>query len=260
MRLIRQEISEQADSHTSSRKLIGLHSEWRRIAPDPRAAHAMLYQTIALGQNARVRSELEGHHCPGELVANFETLRDKIAEVFAEFRAYHARIRKPGGFRPPVPASEGVFDTPDGKAQFITTPGLEEDRVLSDETILTLGSMHGHDEYDTTIYGLDDRYRGVFGRRVIPFLNPEDMSSHALEPGDLDDVTAIDLEPDADDVIRKVRGPPAVPYNLPKGSAGAYFPECQALFALGAHDSRSGIPSFKSIGARASRSREKEGS
>jgi molybdopterin-dependent oxidoreductase alpha subunit len=186
------------------------------------------------------------------LVASYDFLRDKIAEVFPEFGAYNARIRQPGGFRLPVPASEGVFQTRDGKARFVIAPGLDEDPVETGTDVLTLGSMRSHDQYNTTVYGLDDRYRGVFGRRDILFMNADDMSARDVAPGDLVDVRTVGSDRDADDILRMVQGLTVVPYKLPRGSVGAYFPECQALFALGRHDPRSGIPSFKSVPVRVS--------
>jgi molybdopterin-dependent oxidoreductase alpha subunit len=154
------------------------------------------------------------------LVANYDNLRDKIAEVFPEFGAYNTRIRHPGGFRLPVPASDGVFQTPDGKAQFSVSPGLAEDPSPSAPDILTLGSMRSHDQYNTTVYGLDDRYRGVFGRRDILFMNAEDMSARGLAPGDTVDVNAVTTDGGTDDIVRCVEGLTAVPYDLPRGSVG----------------------------------------
>lgn len=188
------------------------------------------------------------------MVANYGLLRDRIATVFPEFGDYNARIDKPGGFRLPVPASEGIFPTPDGKAHFIPSPGLDEDDVALGSDILTLGSMRSHDQYNTTVYGLDDRYRGVYGRRDILFMNAADMSARGLEPGDVVDVAAVGDGPEGDGFSRVVLGLTVIPFDLPAGSAGAYFPECQSLFALSHHDPRSGIPSFKSVAVRVSSS------
>jgi molybdopterin-dependent oxidoreductase alpha subunit len=184
------------------------------------------------------------------LAGNYDLLRDKIAEVFPEFVDYNARVRKPGGFRLPVPASEGIFQTPDGKARLVVVAGVDEDPALPGSDILTLGSMRSHDQYNTTIYGLDDRYRGVFGRRDILFMNQSDMVARGFIAGDLVDITALKSSLDEDDMVRCVQKLTVIPYNLPQGSAGAYFPECQSLFALDNHDPRSGIPSFKSIPVR----------
>ncbi|GLI94887.1 FdhF/YdeP family oxidoreductase [Methylocystis echinoides] len=191
-----------------------------------------------------------------EMVADYDVIRDRIAAVFPEFGDYNARIRTPGGFRLPVPASERIFNTPDGKAQFVLAPGLAEDPAATGADTLILGSVRSHDQYNTTVYGLDDRYRGVFGRRDILFMSTADMSARSLAPGDLVDVTAADDEPNADGFRRVVRDLTVVPYDLPQGSIGAYFPECQVLFSLPRHDPRSGIPSFKSVVVRVTAARE----
>jgi molybdopterin-dependent oxidoreductase alpha subunit len=185
------------------------------------------------------------------MVANYDVLRDKIAVVFPDFGDYNARIRKPGGFRLPVPASEGIFNTRDGKAQFVVSPGLNEDITSWSADVLTLGSMRSHDQYNTTIYGMDDRYRGVFGRRDILFMNPSDMEKRGLASGDIVDVTAADQDSlEHAENIRTVQGLTAISYNLPHGCVGAYFPECQSLFALASNDPKSGIPSFKCVPVR----------
>src|SRR5262249_40815216 len=99
-----------------------------------------------------------------DLVADYDRIRDQIRSVFPEFDRYNERIRKPGGFRLPLPPTERIWKTPSGKAQFIPFLGLEEDSSVAGERVLRLATIRSHDQYNTTIYGLDDRYRGVFGR------------------------------------------------------------------------------------------------
>jgi anaerobic selenocysteine-containing dehydrogenase len=112
--------------------------------------------------------------------------------------------------------------------------------------------MRSHDQYNTTIYGLDDRYRGVFGRRDILFLGERDMAKLGLVEGDIVDVeTALDLaRPD-----RVVRALTVVSYALPDGCCGAYYPETQPLFALEHVDRDSLTPSYKSVPVRVTRTR-----
>jgi anaerobic selenocysteine-containing dehydrogenase len=100
---------------------------------------------------------------------------------------------------------------PDGRAQFSVSPGLAKDPSLSAPNILTLGSMRSHDQYNTTVYGLDDRYRGVFGRRDILFMNVEDMSARGLASGDTADVMAVNTDGSTGDIVRCVEGLTAIP-------------------------------------------------
>jgi molybdopterin-dependent oxidoreductase alpha subunit len=178
------------------------------------------------------------------LIADYGRIRDAIEIVFPDFENFNARIAQPGGFRLDIPASRREWRTPSGKAQFIVLEGLNEDSRLTEPDMLTLTTVRSHDQYNTTIYGLDDRYRGVFGRRDIVFLNEDDLAARGLEHGDLIDIEAAP-EPGARPVV--VKGITAVAYEIPRGSAAAYYPEMNALVALGHHDQRSGTPSYKSI-------------
>jgi anaerobic selenocysteine-containing dehydrogenase len=109
--------------------------------------------------------------------------------------------------------------------------------------------MRSHDQYNTTIYGLDDRYRGVFGRRDVLMMNEGDMARLGLVEGDLVDVeTALEhAHPE-----RVVRALTVIRYDLPPNCCGAYYPESQALVALGHIDKQSGTPSYKSVPVRVS--------
>ncbi len=102
-----------------------------------------------------------------ELVEDYDRIRDMIEAVFPEFQDFNTRVRVPGGFRLPLPATQRIWKTPSGKAEFIIFTGLNEDPVVADGTVLRLTTIRSHDQYNTTIYGLDDRYRGVFGRRDV---------------------------------------------------------------------------------------------
>ncbi len=120
-----------------------------------------------------------------ELIADYDRIRDAIEGVFPDFKDYNARIRTPGGFRLPLPPTERKWTTASGKAEFLIFDGLEEDPVLADSTVLKLATIRSHDQYNTTIYGLNDRYRGVFGRRDVLFANEADLTARGLAHGDL---------------------------------------------------------------------------
>jgi len=180
------------------------------------------------------------------LISNYDRIRDKIEAVFPEFYEFNKRVRIRGGFRLDVPASRREWRTSTGKANFLIAPGLDEDPRLKDPATLVLTTLRSHDQYNTTVYGLDDRYRGVFGRRDVIFMNAADLSARGLNDGDKIDIHAVISEgPD-----RSVRGYTAVTYDIPVGSVGGYYPEMNAVVALSHYDQRSGTPAYKGVPVR----------
>jgi len=178
---------------------------------------------------------------------DYDLIRDKIEAVFPDFADYNRRIREPGGFHLPNSAAERIWKTANGKANFLVAPGLEEDDTTADPTVLRLTTLRAHDQYNTTVYSLDDRYRGVFGRRDILFMNARDIARLGHAEGDVVDVaTALEYER-AD---RIVQGLTIVRYDLPDGCCASYYPETQPLIALEDHDPQSFTPSYKSVSVR----------
>jgi molybdopterin-dependent oxidoreductase alpha subunit len=180
-----------------------------------------------------------------ELVSDYGKIRDCIEAVFPEFADFNTRIQKPGGFRLYVAASEREWRTSTKKANFIVYPGLDEDPRVGNREALTLATIRSHDQYNTTIYGLNDRYRGITGRRDVVFVNERDLASRGLKHGDLVDVSVV---PDAGSKPgeRVMRNLTAVAYNIAQGSVAAYYPEANALVALDHYDAKCGTPSYKS--------------
>jgi anaerobic selenocysteine-containing dehydrogenase len=119
--------------------------------------------------------------------------------------------------------------------------------------VLTLTTLRSHDQYNTTIYGLDDRYRGIFGRRDVVFLNAADLAARGLKAGDRVDVAAVPEPGEAPVPGAVLRGLTVVAYDIPRGSAGAYYPEANVLIPLAHFDKRSGTPSYKSVPVRIAR-------
>jgi anaerobic selenocysteine-containing dehydrogenase len=177
---------------------------------------------------------------------DYDNIRDGIEAVIAGFTDYNKRIREPGGFRLPLAAAERRWNTPSGRAQFATFAGLGENAGR-----LMLTSIRSHDQYNTTIYSLDDRYRGVFGRRDVVFLNAEDLATNGLAHGDVIDVIAVHGND-----THVLRGYTAIAYDLPRGSAAAYYPEANVLVPLSRHDKDSGTPAYKAIPIRLTRHQE----
>jgi len=181
------------------------------------------------------------------LCADYDAIRDLIEAVLPElFAGYNEKIRIPGGFRLPVAPSERVWKTDSGKANFLTYHADEDDPRRGDGEVLLLTTLRSHDQYNTTIYGLDDRYRGVFGRRDVVFVHPEDLAARGLRNGDLIDLAAA-FDDHGQRVVRRFT---AVERDLPRGCVAAYYPETNILIALDDHDRRSGTPAYKSAPVR----------
>ncbi len=177
-----------------------------------------------------------------ELIADYDRIRDAIEGVFPDFKDYNARIRIPGGFRLPLPPTERKWTTASGKAEFLIFDGLEEDPVLADSTVLKLATIRSHDQYNTTIYGLNDRYRGVFGRRDVLFANEADLTARGLAHGDL-----VEIETALPSGAPRRLTLTAIIYDIARGSVAAYYPEANGLVPLDYQDKESGTPSYKSV-------------
>jgi anaerobic selenocysteine-containing dehydrogenase len=187
-------------------------------------------------------------------VANYDLIRDAIEDVFPIFQAYNARVRVPGGFHLTSMARERIWMTPSGRANFLVCDGLGEDQEAADPDLLWLTTVRSHDQYNTTIYSLSDRYRGVFGQRDVLFINPREMEKRGLRADDRVDL----VTHSTDDIERVVRGFKVVPYAFPDGCCAAYYPETNPLVPLYSHDPSSFTPSSKAIQIRLVRSQGHE--
>jgi molybdopterin-dependent oxidoreductase alpha subunit len=207
----------------------------------PASEHLRSEPAIVAGMAA---ATLAGSKVPWmDLIADYDRVRDKIEAVFPDFQNFNARIRKPNGFRLPLPPTERVWKTSSGKARFIVFDGQREDEALADRTSLRLATIRSHDQYNTTIYGLDDRYRGVFGRRDVVFINQADLDSHGLAHGDPIDIETVGMGAEP----LRLRGLTAVAFDIARGSVAAYYPEANALVPLDYCDPDSGTPCYKSV-------------
>ena len=139
----------------------------------------------------------------------------------------------------------GVFTNDVGKAKF-TINQLPDYEVAEDELLMM--TIRSHDQFNTTVYGLDDRYRGVFGGREIVFMNEEDIKTHGVEEGD-----AISLYNRFNNVLRQVDGLQVVAYDIPKGCVATYFPECNPLIPLDYQARKSNTPASKSVRVKVKR-------
>jgi molybdopterin-dependent oxidoreductase alpha subunit len=179
------------------------------------------------------------------LEANYDLIREKIEAVFPKlFADFNGRIRTPGGFHLYNGPQNREWQTATGRANFLVCDNVAEDPDAGNSAALQLTTIRSHDQYNTTIYGLDDRYRGVFGGRMVVFMNKDDMADRQIEPGSLVELESVT---DGGDVRRTVSGFKVRPYNIPQGSLAAYYPETNGLLPLSCHDKKSKTPSAKSI-------------
>lgn len=185
-------------------------------------------------------------------VGNYSKIRDAIEETYPEtFKDFNKRLLQPGGFARPLPARERKWVTKSGKANFLTPQKLFPDFSTAEQAdVLHLASLRSNDQFNTTIYGYSDRFRGVDGTRRVVFMNREDISGLGFAAGEtVDMTTAIDVNS-----VRRITGLIIVAYDIPKGCCAAYYPETNPLFPLAHHDPNSKTPSYKLLPVRLSRS------
>jgi molybdopterin-dependent oxidoreductase alpha subunit len=173
------------------------------------------------------------------LVADYDRIRDHIERVVPNFENYNERVRQPGGFYLPNPIRQREFKTDDGKAHFTIHP-LPQINLQKGEYLMM--TMRSHDQFNTTIYGLDDRYRGIYNGRRVVFLNPEDMRLASLGEGQL-----VDLIGRYNGAERVARGFRVVPYSIPRRCAATYFPEANVLVPIDHFAEKSHTPASKSV-------------
>ncbi|OEJ58459.1 hypothetical protein BGM19_11135 [Streptomyces agglomeratus] len=175
---------------------------------------------------------------------DYGTIRDRISRVVPGFEDFNARVARPGGFTlPHGPRDERRFNTPTGKANFTAAP-VEYPRLP--EGRLLLQTLRSHDQYNTTIYGLDDRYRGIRGGRRVVLVNPDDARELGLADGAYTDL----VSEWKDGVERRAPGFRVVHYPTARGCAAAYYPETNVLVPLDATADTSNTPASKSVVVR----------
>ncbi|PQP43347.1 FdhF/YdeP family oxidoreductase [Mycolicibacterium austroafricanum] len=193
------------------------------------------------------------HPVPWETFnADYDTIRDAIAAVVPGCEDYNRKVRAPDGFQLPHPPRDSrEFHTTTGKANFAAYP-LEW--VPVPEGRLVLQTLRSHDQYNTTIYGLDDRYRGVKGGRRVVFVNPADLTRFGLSDGDRVDLISEFTDTDGQLQERCAKDFRVVTYPTPEGNAAAYYPETNPLVPLDHTAAKSNTPVSKAIVIRLERS------
>lgn len=176
------------------------------------------------------------------MIDDYGNIRNAIESTLIGFDRYNERIERPGGFYLPNGPRQRVFNASDGKAHF----SVNETSVIDlPKDHFLLSTVRSHDQYNSTIYGLDDRYRGVrHGRRVV-FVNPDDLASRGLKDGDLVDIVSV-----WEDGERRAPNFRVVAYDHARDCVSTYFPEANVLVPLDSSAEESNTPVYKSVVVR----------
>jgi molybdopterin-dependent oxidoreductase alpha subunit len=204
----------------------------KHLRSEPAIVARMAQKTLA----GRSRTDWSG------MVADYDRIREHIERVVPGFAQYNRRVRDPGGFYLPNGPREGKFTTSSGKACFTVHPIPRHDLQPGE---LQLTTIRSHDQFNTTIYGENDRYRGIANGRRVLFINAQDIAERNLHSGDSVDLISRDGEES-----RKAERFKLVPYDIPRGCVAAYYPETNVLVPLHSVAERSNQPAFKSITVR----------
>ncbi|HEY7931789.1 MAG TPA: FdhF/YdeP family oxidoreductase [Acidimicrobiales bacterium] len=181
-----------------------------------------------------------------DMAADYSVIRHHISHVVEGFEDFVARVERPGGFTLPRGPHDGrVFPTATGKARFTRNP---PDAPEVPAGHLLLQTIRSHDQFNTTVYGLDDRYRGISAGRNVVFVNADDLAEHSLADGDMVDLISVWRGEE-----RVLRGLRCVAYPTPRGCAATYFPEANVLVPLDSTAVGSNTPTSKSIIVRLER-------
>ncbi|HET7930809.1 MAG TPA: FdhF/YdeP family oxidoreductase [Rhodanobacteraceae bacterium] len=180
-------------------------------------------------------------------VGDYATIRDSIEQTYPEsFRDFNKRMWQPGGFHRPNSARDRQWKTETGKANFIVPPALTATGFADAPDRFRLITMRSNDQFNTTVYGYDDRFRGIHGTREVVLMNKDDIARLNLRDGQI-----VKLVSDAGDgVAREVAGLRVTAFDIPCGCVGGYYPECNPLIPLSHHAIFSKTPAAKSVPVR----------
>jgi molybdopterin-dependent oxidoreductase alpha subunit len=180
-------------------------------------------------------------------VADYARIRDAIEATYpAVFENFNQRLFTPGGFWKGNKAAERIWQTPSGKAEFLAPDALSATGFDDADGRFRLMTLRSNDQFNTTIYGYYDRFRGVKGTRDVLFINRDDMAAEGVSEGQI-----VALESDTGDGITRRRdGLIVTPYDIPRGCLGAYYPEANVLMPVEHHAEQSHVPAAKSVPVR----------
>jgi len=180
---------------------------------------------------------------------DYSRIRESITETYPEiFWDYSRRMWEPGGFHRPLPARERVWKTENGRANIVTPKGLDEDLDMPEvgHDVLRLITLRSNDQFNTTVYGYSDRFRGIEGTRMVVLMHRDDIDRLGLKEGE-----QVGMETDSKDGIKRaMAGFRVTPYDIPVGCIGAYYPEANVLMPVWHYAEGSKVPAAKSIPVR----------
>ena len=181
-------------------------------------------------------------------VGDYAKVRDAIEQTYPQmFRDFNQRLWQPGGFHKGNAARERKWNTPTGKANFLVPPALSATGFAdAPDDVLRLTTIRSNDQFNTTIYGYDDRFRGISGTRMIVMIGAAD--AQRLGVAENDEVALASAA--GDGVERIVKGLRVLVRELPRGTIAAYYPECNPLIPVWHHAEESHVPAGKSIPVR----------
>ena len=183
-----------------------------------------------------------------EWTGDYALVRDLIEATYPDdFHDFNKRMFEAGGFWRGNPAAERVWKTDSGKAVITTPPQLTSLGFQDRPGRYRLLTMRSNDQFNTTIYGYSDRFRGIEGTRDVVLMNPDDIAEAGLKDGD---TVRLVGDYDGDDVERHLGGLKLVAYKLPRGTIAGYYPECNVLVPITHHDELSKTPASKSVPVR----------
>ncbi|NPD23538.1 FdhF/YdeP family oxidoreductase [Corallococcus exiguus] len=213
-----------------------VHASRGAVAP---ASEHLLSEPVIVARLAQAVLGTRSKVSWTSLVEDYDRVRELIQRCIPGFDDFNRRVHQPGGFALPNGPREGRFTTKDGKAHFTVHP-MPRHRLEPGQ--LMMMTLRSHDQYNTTVYGLDDRYRGIHqGRRVV-FLHPEDVKARGLTAGQ-----KVDLTSHFQGETRVAREFLVVPYNIPRQCAATYFPEANVLVPVASFADKSRTPTSKSV-------------
>jgi molybdopterin-dependent oxidoreductase alpha subunit len=180
-------------------------------------------------------------------IADYGKVRDLIEATYPDdFKRFNERLNEPGGFYREIPAHYRKWETESGKAEFTKPERLDALDFGDSPGRYRLVTLRSNDQFNTTIYGYSDRFRGIEGTRDVVLMSEEDIADAGLER---DQTVALITDYD-DGHVRRLGGLKIVPYNLPRGTIASYYPECNVLVPLNHHDKLSKTPAGKSVPVR----------
>jgi molybdopterin-dependent oxidoreductase alpha subunit len=221
---------------TTENSMAVVQSSQGRFAP---ASPYLISEPAIVARLARAtlgnRTTVDWDH----FVADYDRIRERIEKVVPGFADYNQRVRQPGGFYLPNAARERVFKTVDGRARF-TVHGLPLHDLKNNQYLMM--TIRSHDQFNTSIYSPNDRYRGIHNGRRVVLLNPDDIIQAGFEA-----YQKVDLVSHFEDEERIARGFTLVPYDIPRRCAATYFPEANVLVPVRSVAEKSNTPTSKSV-------------